>query len=178
MNYACEITQLESKYLEWIIIKNNTLPTESDLLSFIFLIVDSTTSFLPPETWIKFDQGIIFFSFSISVISRRQIGLNSMLGVYIVLAGGIIMSFITLGVEIYWKRRVKQSVANRFRRLVVVWADCKVYRIHTVALCRVEIVYSESGKCLLVESGLLRFWELSSWNSESVGDWNRESKFH
>ena len=43
-----------------------------------------------------------------------------MLGVYIVLAGGIIMAFITLGVEIYWKRRVKQSVVNKFRRLVVV----------------------------------------------------------
>ena len=43
-----------------------------------------------------------------------------MLGVYIVLAGGIIMAFITLVVEIYWKRRVKQSVVDKFQRLVVV----------------------------------------------------------
>ena len=53
-----------------------------------------------------------------SALSRKQIGLTSMLGVYVVLGVGIVMSFMALIVEIYWKRRVKQKLIKKLQRWV------------------------------------------------------------
>ena len=170
INYACDFSQSETnKYFEWIIIKYNTLPApmESDLFSYIFLVVESSTSFLRPGTRVIFIKGLYSCLLYVSVISRRQIGLKSMLGVYIVLAGGIIMAFITLVVEIYWKRRVKQSVANKFRRLVVVWADCECLQNSESPYVRWRLWTRNlvMFACRIRNSAL---WnpEFSSWNPE------------
>ena len=56
------------------------------------------------------------YSFFLSALSRKRIGLMSMLGVYIVLFVGMFISFITLLVELYWKRRAKQILMNKIRK--------------------------------------------------------------
>ena len=40
----------------------------------------------------------------------------SMLGVYIVLAVGMIIAFMTLAVEHYWKRKAKQALVDKLQR--------------------------------------------------------------
>ncbi|XP_022787722.1 glutamate receptor 4-like isoform X2 [Stylophora pistillata] len=49
-------------------------------------------------------------------LSRKRIGLMSMLGVYIVLAVGMIIAFMTLAVEHYWKRKAKQALVDKLQR--------------------------------------------------------------
>ena len=51
-----------------------------------------------------------------SVLAQKQIDLKSMLGVYIVLIGGIVLAFITLIAEIYWERRIRRRVLDTLRR--------------------------------------------------------------
>ncbi|RMX49451.1 hypothetical protein pdam_00013352 [Pocillopora damicornis] len=43
-----------------------------------------------------------------TALSRKRIGLLSMLGVYVVLGVGIVIAFLTLFVEIFWSRKVKK----------------------------------------------------------------------
>ncbi|XP_078384334.1 glutamate receptor 2-like [Oculina patagonica] len=49
-------------------------------------------------------------------LSRKRIGLMAMLGVYIVLGVGMFISFVTLCVELYWKKRAKQILMNKIRK--------------------------------------------------------------
>lgn len=42
----------------------------------------------------------------------------SMLGVYIVLAVGMIIAFMTLVAELYWKRKAKQALVDKLHRFV------------------------------------------------------------
>lgn len=51
-----------------------------------------------------------FFHFL--ALSSKQIGLNSMLGVYLVLFVGIVVAFLTLLAEIYWKRKGEQGISD------------------------------------------------------------------
>lgn len=62
-----------------------------------------------------------FFIF-ILALSRKRIGIMSMLGVYIVLAVGMIIAFMTLVAELYWKRKAKQALVDKLHRFV--WFVC------------------------------------------------------
>ena len=53
-----------------------------------------------------------------SVLSQKRIDLLSMLGVYVVMGIGIVVAFLTLIVEIVWKRRTKQKSINITERFV------------------------------------------------------------
>ena len=55
------------------------------------------------------------FSFT-SALAQKQIDLKSMLGVYIVLIGGIVLAFIALIAEMYWERRIRRRVLDTLRR--------------------------------------------------------------
>jgi len=47
-------------------------------------------------------------------LSRKRIGLKSMLGVYVVLIIGMFIAFMTMLAEIYWhKKEIKQSILNK-----------------------------------------------------------------
>ena len=59
----------------------------------------------------------------------------SMVGVYIVLGVGMFIAFITLIAEIYWKRRVKQKLINKFPRWVT-----KKFHINISKLCNAFIL--------------------------------------
>lgn len=48
-----------------------------------------------------------------TALSRKRIGLLSMLGVYVVLGVGIVVAFLTLLVEIFWSKRSKQIVLSK-----------------------------------------------------------------
>ena len=58
----------------------------------------------------------VFFSFI--ALSRKRIGIMSMLGVYIVLCVGMVIAFLTMAVEIYWKRKAKQALISNIQRFV------------------------------------------------------------
>ena len=62
-----------------------------------------------------FSKHCRLFSFT-SVLAQKQIDLKSMLGVYIVLTGGIVLAFITLIAEMYWERRIRRRVLDTLRR--------------------------------------------------------------
>jgi len=51
-----------------------------------------------------------------TTLSRKRIGLMSMLGVYVVLGIGIVVAFLTLIAEILWKRREKHKLLIKARR--------------------------------------------------------------
>ena len=51
-----------------------------------------------------------------SVLSRKRIGLISMAGVYIVLVVGMVIAFLALMAEIYWKRSGKNKIMPKVRR--------------------------------------------------------------
>lgn len=51
-----------------------------------------------------------FFHFL--ALFSKQIGLNSMLGVYLVLFVGMVVAFLTLLAEIYWKRKGEQGISD------------------------------------------------------------------
>ena len=47
-------------------------------------------------------------------LSRKRIGLKSMLGVYLVLITGLFIAFVTLLVERYWyKKKLTESIVNK-----------------------------------------------------------------
>ncbi|XP_068737746.1 glutamate receptor 4-like isoform X2 [Montipora capricornis] len=47
-------------------------------------------------------------------LSRQRIGLQSMMGVYVVLISGMVIAFVTLFVERYWhKKEIKKSILNK-----------------------------------------------------------------
>lgn len=52
----------------------------------------------------------------LSALSRMRIDLTSMLGVYVVLGVGIVLAFLTLFAEIFWKRKAEQKWKNKTRR--------------------------------------------------------------
>lgn len=58
------------------------------------------------------------FLIFILALSRKRIGIMSMLGVYIVLAVGMIIAFMTLVAELYWKRKAKQALVDKLYRFV------------------------------------------------------------
>lgn len=58
------------------------------------------------------------FLIFILALSRKRIGIMSMLGVYIVLAVGMIIAFMTLVAELYWKRKAKQALVDKLHRFV------------------------------------------------------------
>ena len=64
------------------------------------------------------DDGIVFNRtlLSTSALSRKRIGLISMAGVYIVLAIGIVIAFLTLMAEIYWNKRDGNKIIATVRR--------------------------------------------------------------
>ena len=51
--------------------------------------------------------------FFILALSRKQIGLTDMLGVFIVLVGGIVVAFMALVGEIFWNRRKRSRSVNQ-----------------------------------------------------------------
>ncbi|XP_078376095.1 glutamate receptor 4-like isoform X2 [Oculina patagonica] len=51
-----------------------------------------------------------------TMLSQKRIDLMSMLGVYVVMGAGIGAAFLTLIVEIVWKRRAKQKSINKTKR--------------------------------------------------------------
>ena len=52
--------------------------------------------------------------FNLSALSRQRIGLQSMMGVYVVLISGMVIAFVTLFVERYWhKKEIKKSILNK-----------------------------------------------------------------
>ncbi|PFX17107.1 Glutamate receptor ionotropic, kainate 3, partial [Stylophora pistillata] len=97
-------------------------------------------------------------------LSRKQIGLNSMLGVYLVLFVGMVIAFFTLLTEIYWKRRAKQgfisgqtdefhalnSVFSYFSGLKNVSVVLKEFNISEVA----ELFGEASNVITLIEGGV------------------------
>ena len=47
-------------------------------------------------------------------LSRKRIGLKSMLGVYLVLITGLFIAFVTLLAERYWyKKKLTESIVNK-----------------------------------------------------------------
>ena len=63
----------------------------------------------------SFFKHCLLFSF-FSVLEQKQIDLRSMLGVYIVLIGGMVLAFITLMAEMYWERRLRRRLLSAFRK--------------------------------------------------------------
>lgn len=57
----------------------------------------------------------MFLSFRFPLaLSRKRIGLKSMLGVYLVLITGLFIAFVTLLVERYWyKKKLTESIVNK-----------------------------------------------------------------
>ncbi|XP_068704921.1 glutamate receptor 2-like [Montipora foliosa] len=50
----------------------------------------------------------------VATLSRQRIGLQSMMGVYVVLISGMVIAFVTLFVERYWhKKEIKKSILNK-----------------------------------------------------------------
>ena len=54
----------------------------------------------------------MLLKFLLSVLSSQRIGLQSMLGVYIVLSVGLVLSFLILAVENFWYRCGRDRVTN------------------------------------------------------------------
>ena len=63
---------------------------------------------------------MILFLQRFTVLSQKRIDLMSMLGVYVVMAAGIFVAFLTLIVEIVWNRRKKQKLVNSNESFVAI----------------------------------------------------------
>ena len=63
------------------------------------------------------NEMIFLFIYSLA-LSRKRIGLMSMLGVYVVLGVGIVVAFLTLIAEILWKRKDKLKSFTMTKRFV------------------------------------------------------------
>lgn len=72
-----------------------------------------------------------FFHFL--ALSRKQIGLNSMLGVYLVLFVGMVVAFLTLLAEIYWKRKGEQGMSHGI-------SDCWIVHLLFTPFGRLDFV--------------------------------------
>ena len=55
---------------------------------------------------------------SFSALVRKRIDLKSMLGVYVVMGVGLIVSFLALIAEIVWKKRQQRGIIGMVRRSV------------------------------------------------------------
>lgn len=68
--------------------------------------------------------------FFVSALSRKRIGILSMLGVYIVLFVGMFIAFVALIAEIFWKRRARQILFDKVRkqRFVTVLSQYDILR--------------------------------------------------
>lgn len=62
----------------------------------------------------------LLFLYSFSALVRKRIDLKSMLGVYVVMSVGLIVSFLGLMTEIVWKRRQQRGIISMVRRSVSV----------------------------------------------------------
>ena len=65
----------------------------------------------------RYKGWLINLSFAlISALSGKRIGLMSMAGVYIVLVVGMVVAFLTLIAEIYWKRKGRETLMTTIRK--------------------------------------------------------------
>ena len=82
-------------------------------------------------TFIQFRANRVFLPF-LSVVSQA-IGLNSMLGVYLVLFVGMVVAFLTLLAEIYWKRKGEQGMCHGI-------SDCWIVHLLFTPFGRLDFV--------------------------------------
>ena len=74
----------------------------------------------------------LFFRFPLA-LSRKRIGLKSMLGVYLVLITGLFIAFVTLLVERYWyKKKLTESIVNKL--VIRLWINSNTWTHLTIIM--------------------------------------------